>query len=237
MSGRCWHSTVLAWTRVTGPSGFDRVALLTVILAEMNPQAERIVGIGGLPRSGKDTVAELFIEAGYYGVSFGDIVRSFCFVRHKDKPDPISIANMTETSNWLRETYGPDVVLKEALRQFKEKQESGGNYKGVVLWSLRAPIEVDFVLARHGALIWVEASDDVRHRRALRHLREGEAPTTLQEFKNQEALQWQPQPGVPKEVQMDISYVKSHATRILQNHEGDLDEFVAKVHAMISELS
>jgi dephospho-CoA kinase len=124
---------------------------------------EKIVGIGGMPRSGKDSLAELFIQAGYYGVSFGDIVRKFTFERHKDKPDPISVANMTETSNWLRETYGPDVVLQEALKQFRERQQAGGSYKGMVLWSLRAPVEVDFVLAHKGEMIWVEASDEVRH--------------------------------------------------------------------------
>lgn len=197
---------------------------------------EKIVGIGGLPRSGKDTLAELFIAAGYFGVSFGDIVRKFTFERHKDKPDPISVANMTETSNWLRETYGPDVVLQEALKQFREKQQAGGQYKGMVLWSLRAPVEVDFVLAHKGEMVWVEASDEVRHQRALAHLRKGEVPTTLEEFKRQEALQWKPQPGVPEAVQMNISYVKSHASRTFENNDDDLALFTSKAQALINEL-
>lgn len=200
-------------------------------------KAEKIVGIGGLPRSGKDTLAELFIEAGFYGVSFGDIVRKFTFERHKDKPDPISVANMTETSNWLRETYGPDVVLQEALKQFREKQAAGGNYKGMVLWSLRAPVEVDFVLAHNGTMVWVEASDEVRHQRAMQHLRDGETEIPLEEFRRQENLQWTPQPGIPREVQMDISYVKNHATHTLENNEGSLDSFLQKAHMLITELS
>ncbi|HEY5667967.1 MAG TPA: hypothetical protein VIR03_02260 [Candidatus Saccharimonadales bacterium] len=197
----------------------------------------KIIGIGGLPRSGKDTLAELFIEAGFFGLSFGDIVRGFCYERHKDKPDPISVANMTETSNWLRETRGPDVILQEALRQFHEKEAAGEQFKGLVLWSIRAPIEVDFILSHHGEMIWVEASDEVRHGRALQHLRTGEAPTTLEEFKRQEALQWEPQPGIAEEIQMNTSYVKAHATRVFENNENNLDLFLEKTKALIQELA
>jgi dephospho-CoA kinase len=197
---------------------------------------EKIVGIGGFPRSGKDALADMFMEAGYYGVSFGDIVRGFAFERHKDKPDPISIANMTETSNWLRETRGADVILQEALRQFQEKQQAGGSYKGMILWSIRVPVEVDFIAAHHGELIWVEADDAVRHKRGLAHMRDGELPIALEEFKRQESLQWKPQPGLPTEVQMDLSYVKDHATKVLTNNGDKLEEFHAKAHELISSL-
>jgi dephospho-CoA kinase len=196
-----------------------------------------LIGIGGMPRSGKDSLAELFIQAGYFGLSFGDVVRAFSRSRHADKPDPISVANMTETSNWLRETRGPDVILQEALNQYEEKKQRGELYMGLVLWSIRAPVEVDFILAHGGKLIWVEADDTVRHARGQRSLREGEALITLEEFKKQEALQWKPQPGIPAEVQMDISYVRDHATHTLVNNEDDLDLFLKKAHELINSLS
>ncbi len=198
---------------------------------------EKIVGIGGLPRSGKDTLAELFMKAGYYGVSFGDIVREFTRERHKDKPDPISVANMPDTSNWLRETRGADVVLREAVRQFQEKEAAGEEFVGMVLWSIRAPVEVDFILAQGGEVIWVEAGDAIRHERNMQHLRDGEARITLEEFKRQEQLQWKPQPGIPAEVQMDLSYVKSHATKTLVNNEAELDAFLKKANDLIDSLN
>jgi len=196
----------------------------------------KIVGIGGLPRSGKDTVAELLIEAGYFGISFGDVVRGFAQERHKGEADPISVANMTKTSNWLRQTHGADVILQEALRQFKDKQAAGQKYKGLVLWSVRAPVEVDFILEHGGEMIWVEASDDVRHARNLKHLRAGEAAIDLTEFQRQEALQWQPQPGMPADVQMNLSYVKAKATQTLENNGDDKDEFLQKVQDLISAI-
>jgi len=177
-------------------------------------QHTHLVGISGLPRSGKDALAEEFVRSGYYGVSFGDIVREFTRGRHHDKPDPISVANMTETANWLRETKGADVVLKEALNRY-EAAKQHQQYKG---------------------LIWVEASDEVRHARNLKHQRSGEAPVDLTEFKRQEDLQWQPQPGVPPEAQMNVSYVRQKATRQLENNSGDLQTFLANAQKLIQEL-
>jgi dephospho-CoA kinase len=196
----------------------------------------KIVGIGGLPRSGKDTLAELFIEAGYFGFSFGDFTRKNARERHKDKPDSISVANMTETSNWLRETYGADVILQEALKEFIEKQTAGADYKGLVLYSVRAPVEVDWVLAHDGELIWVETDDSVRYERAMKNLRQGEAEISLEEFKSQEALQWRPQEGVPAEAQMNISYVKDKATLTLVNNGNSVDEFLQKAKQLIKEI-
>jgi len=196
----------------------------------------RIVGIGGMPRSGKDTLAELFIKAGYYGISFGDVLRDFARKRHSDKPDPISITNMTETSNWLRETRGPDVILQEVLHQYEQASKTK-SYEGLVLYSVRAPAEVDWILACGGELVWVEASDEVRYQRNAMHQRQGEAAVSFDEFKRQEALQWKPQPGVPIEIQMNISYVKEHATRTLENNEGDLETFLRNAKALIDQIS
>lgn len=196
----------------------------------------KIIGIGGMPRSGKDSLAELFIKDGFFGISFGDVVRRFARERHADKPDPISVANMTETSNWLRENHGPEVVLDEALQQYKDQIASGQKYQGLVLWSIRMQVEVDYILERGGDLIWTEASAEVRHSRNLKHLREGEARTTLEEFEKQELLQWEPQPGIDPSIQMNMSYVKSHATHILENNQDNFDVFLEKAHALIKEL-
>lgn len=177
-----------------------------------------------MPRSGKDTLADLLIERGWFGLSFGDVVRDFARKRHINKPDPISVVNMTETSNWLRETYGPDVILQKALEQY-ETASIIKDYQGLVLYSVRAPVEADWILAHSGELVWVEATDEVRHRRNLVRRRDGEAVIDLKEFKRQEALQWQPQPGIPVEIQMNIAYVKARATKTLDNSDSNLEAF------------
>jgi dephospho-CoA kinase len=196
----------------------------------------KIIGIGGLPRSGKDTLAEMFVDAGYYGVSLGDINRDHTRERHKDDPNPISVENMTETSNWLRQQHGPDVLLKDALKRYEVASEEN-DYQGIALYSIRAPIEVDFILDQGGEIIWVEADDVVRHNRAMLNRREGEAEIDLEEFKRQENLQWQPQPGLDPTVQMNTQYVKQKATKTLVNNGNDIQDFRAKAKALIESVS
>ncbi len=193
-----------------------------------------IVGIAGLPRSGKDTFAEWYLDAGYYGVSLGDVVREEARHRHKDKPDPISVAHMTETANHLRQQFGSDVILRKAVEQFQAAQ-TDKSYKGLVLYSIRTPVEADFILKNRGRLVWIEAADAVRYARAIEFAREGErTDIDMETFLAHEALQWQPKPGIPKEAQMDVSYVKSHATDIVENNENDIEGFRQKYLELIA---
>jgi hypothetical protein len=101
---------------------------------------------------------------------------------------------------------------------------------------VRAPVEVDFVLAHNGELIWVESSDKVRYERSMNHRREGEAEVSLKEFKRQEALQWRPQPDMPPKVQMNISYIKAKATKVLVNNSNDMDDFLARGRDLVKKL-
>lgn len=197
----------------------------------------KIVGVAGRDRSGKDTLAELFIAAGFFGFSLGDAFREHSRKRHADEPDPISVKNMTETSNWLRSTQGPDVILKEGLKAYEAALARGETYKGVVMYSIRAPIEADFIVAEGGELVWVQTDDEIRHKRRIKHIRDGEAKVTLQEMLAQEALQADPQPGIPREVQMDLNYVKSKATIVLENNGDDLQEFETRAKELVQKLS
>lgn len=193
----------------------------------------KIVGIGGLSRSGKDTLAEFLIEKGYFGVSLGDIVRNAAKIRHANESDPISVANMTETANDLRQQKGPDFALKQAVEEF---EAAGGEakYKGLLVYSVRAPAEVDYILAHDGRLIWLSADDQVRYRRAMKFRREGEAEISFDEFQRQENLQWRPQPGIPAEAQMNAEYVKSKATLALDNSDDDMQAFKQKARQALN---
>ena len=198
----------------------------------------RIIGIGGLPRSGKDSLAEIFIQKGFFGVSLGDIIRDESRTRHADAPDPISVANMTETSNWLRTEHGPDFALREALNRYEKAQdENGQNYKGLVVFSVRAPIEADFILRHGGELIWTEASDETRYERYVHHLREGEVAISIEDMQAQEALQWRPQSDLPAEVQMNVAYVKEKATQVFENNFPTLEEFQSAAHRLVDGIA
>lgn len=193
----------------------------------------KIIGVSGRDRSGKDTVADMLIAAGWFGFSCGDAVRRHAMQRHSNEPDPISVKNMTETSNWLRTTHGPDVILKEAISEYEKAVKAGGEYKGLVMYSVRAPIEADFVLNHGGELVWIEASDIVRYERKIANMRRGETKVTMEEMLAQEALQADPQPGIIREVQMDLNYVKSKATIVIENNGNDITEFENKAKKLL----
>lgn len=199
----------------------------------MLPHRTPIVGIAGLPRSGKDTVAKIFIDAGFFPVSLGEIVRDLSRQRHADQPDPISVAHMTETANHYRTRLGSDFALQKALALYKDIAPK--NSTGLLIISVRAQVEADYILSHNGRLIWVEADDRVRYERNSAHLRAGEKPDiSLEAFLQQESLQWRPKPGIPEEAQMNVSYVKKHATDIIDNsyetlqqlHEEAIHKFV-----------
>lgn len=191
-----------------------------------------IVGIAGLPRSGKDTVANAFIEAGFFAVSLGEIIRDLSRRRHDGQPDPISVANMTEAANHYRVLRGPDFALKEALSLYEREASVGA--AGLLIVSVRAQVEADFILKHNGRLIWVEADDRVRYERNIAHLRDGEKPDIdLDTFLGQEKLQWQPKPGIPTEAQMNVAYVKAHATDVINNNSKTLEQLYVATRELL----
>lgn len=194
----------------------------------------KIVGISGKIRSGKDTLANLMMEDGYYGVSLGEIVRDHSRTLFEKSPNPIAVENMTRTSNILRKQLGPDFLYKEAVRQFTELKDSR-KYKGLLMFSVRAPIEAVNIIASGGKLVWVEASDEDRYKRAMDYLREGDERISFEEFKRNEESQFKPNLDLPTEIQMNLDYVKSRATNILTN-DSDLEHFNSKAQELIEEL-
>ena len=192
-----------------------------------------IVGIGGVGRSGKDTLAEMFLNDGYFGVSGGDITRDFARERHSNDPHPIARVNLAETSNWLRQKYGNDVILKMSINKYKEAVKKGERYKGLLCWSIRAPIEADFIVNHAGRLIWIDVSDKVRYKRAMNDLREGEPHLSFEDYLAQESTVYTPQPGIPEEIQMNLPYVRSKATDIIENNSDSLEEFSEKAKHLI----
>jgi len=194
-----------------------------------------IIGIAGLSRSGKDTLADMFIIDNYFGVSVGDITREYAKVRHANDPHPINRANLTETSNWLRETRGPDVLMKISIEKYIEAIKTK-KYKGLVCWSIRAPIEADFILSNGGQLIWIDVTDEVRYKRAMSDLRLGEPHLSFDEFIAQENTQFKPIPGIPENIQMNLPYVKSKATKHIENNSDDVNEFITRAHKLIEQI-
>jgi len=194
-----------------------------------------IVGIAGKIRSGKDTLAEIFIQNGYFGVSVGDIVRERSRELHSDDPNPISTENMTKTSNYLRTKLGSDFLFIEAIERYKNAIKNK-SYKGLVIYSIRAPIEADRILENQGQLIWIEANDEIRYKRAMENLRTGDSVSSFENFKLAESKQFAPDPDMPDESQMNLDYVKNKATKLLTNNDSNMYKFKAEALELVKSI-
>jgi dephospho-CoA kinase len=194
-----------------------------------------IVGIAGKIRSGKDTLAEIFIQNGYFGVSVGDIVRERSRELHSDDTNPISTENMTKTSNYLRAKLGSDFLFKEAIARYKYSIKFK-SYNGLVIYSIRAPIEADRIVENHGQLIWIEANDEIRYKRAMENLRTGDSVNSFEKFKLAESKQFTPDPNMPDESQMNLGYVKNKATKLLTNNDSSMNKFKAEALELVKSI-
>ena len=196
---------------------------------------ENIVGIGGYSRSGKDTLATLLLSAGYFGISVGDIAREYSMERHKDSKSPISRINLTETSNWLREQKGPDVFMKIALDKYRQALKTK-EYRGMLIWSIRAPIEADFIIKNKGTLIWIDSKAKTRYKRFLENLRTGEVSIDFDEYLRQEQTQVVPQPDIDPLIQMNMDYVKEKSNLTLDNNFEGTEKFLEYAKQRISSI-
>jgi len=193
---------------------------------------DKIVGIGGYSRSGKDTLANYLVKEGFFGISVGDIAREFTLERHKNEENPISRINLTETSNWLREMRGPDVFMKIALDKYKQAKQNK-DYKGLLIWSIRAPIEADYIIENKGHLVWIETDAETRYKRSMENLRKGEPKLDFEEYMRQEQTQVEPQPGIDPLVQMNLDYIKEVANLKLDNNYSSTEEFLNNAKSII----
>jgi dephospho-CoA kinase len=195
----------------------------------------KIIGIGGYSRSGKDTLAGLLLKSGYFGISLGDIAREYSKKRHSQDKNPISRINLTETSNWLRQQNGPEVLMNIALDKFRQESKTK-QYRGLLVWSIRAPIEADFILKNKGNLIWINSEPETRYKRAMDNLRPGEPKLNFKDYLAQEATQVKPQPGIDKSIQMNMDYVKKVANIYLDNNFEGTKKFLDYANQKLSKI-
>ena len=130
-----------------------------------NMNADKIVvGLAGMPGSGKSLVVETAREEGYAVVVMGDVVREETQKRGLD-PTPKNIGKVMLE---LREKGGDSVIAEKCIPRI-EQQESGK----VIVDGLRSLSEVDAFRAHFSrfSLVAVHASPETRFNRVTRRRR------------------------------------------------------------------
>ncbi len=123
-----------------------------------------IIGIAGHPSGGKDTVARYLVKKyGFVHISTSDILRQYI---QQHQLGDLSRENMNKVVTKLRQQFGTDFLVRDVL-------ETNTDTK-LVLSGLRSSGEAKAIVAEGGILVAVDASLQVRYKRALQRGRIGE---------------------------------------------------------------
>ena len=93
----------------------------------------QIMGISGMPGSGKSIVSDMATEKGALIVSMGDIVREEAKKRGESSK---------ETAKNLRAEHGQYIVAELTIKKIKKLQDEG-NEKLIIVEGIRSPHEVE----------------------------------------------------------------------------------------------
>ncbi|MDQ5885645.1 MAG: hypothetical protein QG628_42 [Patescibacteria group bacterium] len=174
-----------------------------------------IIGLAGTNGSGKDTVAVMLKEK--HGYLFADATTMLGNELSKRGLSHERVNKAALSAEWRRE-HGMGVIVDKAVELYK-----AGDYKGLIVGSLRHPGEADRVHEFGGKVLWVDADQRIRYDRINGGSRgRVEDRKTFEEFVQEEAREMS-QSG--DAATLNMGAVKSRADVFLNNNSNDIEAF------------
>jgi len=141
----------------------------------------QVIGVTGLPGSGKSVVARVANNLGINVIRMGDVIR--------DEALKIN-ADIGKTAVKLREDYGKYVVAEKCVEILKEALKNASNDKNelkFVIEGIRSPAEVEIFKKHFGKfkVIAIYSNPKTRFMRLKRRQRSDDS-TSIFEFKNRD---------------------------------------------------
>ena len=176
----------------------------------------QVMGISGLPGSGKSLVSEIAIKRGAVIVSMGDIIREEAKKRGQ---------STKETAQKLREEFGQYIVSELTIKKVKKLQEEDPESK-IIVEGIRSPHEVDMFKENFEDFIILSifANPSLRFERLKLRMREDDS-TDYAEFKNRDQM----------ELDFGIGDVISLSDKIIIN-ESDLESYINKINEFLDKI-
>ncbi|MBS7258148.1 nucleoside monophosphate kinase [Methanobrevibacter gottschalkii] len=176
----------------------------------------QVMGISGLPGSGKSLVSEIAIKRGAVIVSMGDIIREEAKKRGE---------STKETAQKLREEFGQYIVSELTIKKVKKLQEEDPESK-IIVEGIRSPHEVDMFKENFEDFIILSifANPSLRFERLKLRMREDDS-TDYTEFKNRDQM----------ELDFGIGDVISLSDKIIIN-ESDLESYINKINEFLDKI-
>lgn len=186
-----------------------------------------IIGLAGTNGSGKDTVGQLFAEK--HGFLFADATQMLGDELTKRGLSHERVNKSALSAEWRRQ-YGMAAIVDKGVESFKQ-----GDYKGLIVGSLRHPGEADRVHELGGTVIWVDADPQVRYDRITKNSRgRVEDQKTFEEFLAEQEREMHP---VGDAATLNISAVKDRSDIFLENDGNDIEAFKTQANDQLQHLA
>lgn len=177
----------------------------------------QVMGISGLPGSGKSLVSEMATEKGAIIVSMGDIIREEAKKRNEITK---------ETAKNLRKEYGEYIVSELTINKIKQLKNEG----------IENPIIVDGIRSHHEVemfkdnfdnfiILSIFANPDLRFKRLQNRMREDDSKD-YKEFLKRDQM----------ELDFGIGNVIALSDKIIIN-ENDLESYREKIEEFFKEIN
>ncbi|WP_296794938.1 nucleoside monophosphate kinase [uncultured Methanobrevibacter sp.] len=176
----------------------------------------RIMGVSGLPGSGKGFVSDIATEKGAMIVSMGDIIREEAKKRGE---------STKETAKNLRKEHGQYIVAEMTIEKIKKLQEEGFE-SSILVDGIRSQYEVNLFKKNFDDFIIVSifANPKLRFERIKSRKREDDT-TDYDVFAERDQ----------RELDFGIGNVISLSDKIIIN-ESDIESFEQKIREFLEEI-
>lgn len=176
----------------------------------------KVMGISGLPGSGKSLISEVGCERGAIIVSMGDIIREEAKKRGE---------TTKETASNLRAEFGQYIVSELTIKKIKQLQEDGID-NTIMVEGIRSPHEVEMFKENFDNFIILSifANPQIRFERLKIRKREDDSQD-YNVFKARDQM----------ELDFGIGDVISLSDKLIIN-ESDLDSCLDKIREAFDEL-
>jgi len=175
-----------------------------------------VMGISGLPGSGKSLVSDMACEKGAIIVSMGDIIREEAKKRGESTKD---------TAKNLRKEHGEYIVSELTIKKIKKLEEESVD-NTIIVEGIRSHHEVEMFKENFDNFIILSifANPKLRFERLLNRMREDDS-TDYKEFQRRDQM----------ELDLGIGNVISLSDKLIIN-ESDLESYEQKIDEFLKEV-
>lgn len=173
----------------------------------------QVMGISGLPGSGKSLVSEIASQKGAIIVSMGDIIREEAKKRGETSK---------ETATNLRKEFGDDIVSELTIKKIKNIETDNL----VIIEGIRSHHEVEMFKENFDdfLILSIFSNPDIRFERLKKRMREDDT-TDYKGFSNRDQ----------RELNFGIGNVIALSDKIIVN-ESDLESYEKEINEFLDEL-